>query len=141
MLTVGYIAWILRGGALAATLLSTMPLWRQFDPLPLLAARKKRKKKKDEEEKDPFDKLFYRIYRKFLKLCIRMRWVTVGIVVISSSEMSPEFVKPITNSFAPAPVVTTVPPIVILAAALIFGAIGATARRALAPRLAHPGFP
>ncbi len=50
MLTVGYISWILRGGALAATLLSTMPMWRQFDPLPLLAARKKRRDKKDREE-------------------------------------------------------------------------------------------
>jgi hypothetical protein len=50
VLTVGYISWILRGGALAATLLSTMPLWRQFDPLPLLAARKRRRKKKHDEE-------------------------------------------------------------------------------------------
>ncbi len=50
VLTVGYISWILRGGALAATLLSTMPLWRQFDPLPLLAARRKRREKKDSEE-------------------------------------------------------------------------------------------
>ena len=50
VLTVGYISWILRGGALAATLLSTMPLWRQFDPLPLLAARKRRREKKQSEE-------------------------------------------------------------------------------------------
>jgi hypothetical protein len=50
VLTVGYISWILRGGALAATLLSTMPMWRQFDPLPLLAARKRRRKKKEESE-------------------------------------------------------------------------------------------
>ena len=50
MLTVGYISWILRGGALAATLLSTMPMWRQFDPLPLLAARKRRRDKKQSEE-------------------------------------------------------------------------------------------
>jgi hypothetical protein len=27
-----------------------MPLWRQFDPLPLLAARRKRREKKDSEE-------------------------------------------------------------------------------------------
>ena len=50
VLSVGYISWILRGGALAATLLSTMPLWRQFDPLPLLAARKRRREKKHSEE-------------------------------------------------------------------------------------------
>ena len=39
-------------------------------------------KKKDEEEKDPFDKPLYRLYRNFLKLCIRIRWVTVGVVAI-----------------------------------------------------------
>ena len=51
MLTAGYVAWILRGGALASMLISSMPMWRGFDPLPLLAARKKkRKKEKDEEE-------------------------------------------------------------------------------------------
>jgi len=47
LLTTGLISWVLRGGALASTLLSTMPLWRGMDPLPLLAGRKKKKKKKD----------------------------------------------------------------------------------------------
>ena len=36
---------MLRGGALASTLLSTLPLWKGMDPLPLLAARRKRKEK------------------------------------------------------------------------------------------------
>ena len=46
LLTTGLIAWVLRGGALASALLSTLPLWRSMDPLPLLAARKKKKDKK-----------------------------------------------------------------------------------------------
>jgi len=45
LLTTGLISWVLRGGALASTLLSTLPLWRGMDPLPLLAGRKKKKKK------------------------------------------------------------------------------------------------
>ena len=49
-LTAGYVAWILRGGMLASMLISSMPMWKGFDPLPLLAARKKKRKKKEEEE-------------------------------------------------------------------------------------------
>jgi len=44
LLTTGLISWVLRGGALASTLLSTVPLWTGVDPLPLLAGRKKKKK-------------------------------------------------------------------------------------------------
>ncbi|MEM7250999.1 MAG: hypothetical protein AAF493_06235, partial [Pseudomonadota bacterium] len=36
-LSVGYVAWLLRGGALLASFLSTMPAWRLLDPLPILA--------------------------------------------------------------------------------------------------------
>jgi len=32
-LTVGFVGWLLRGGALLSALLSSMPLWRGFDPL------------------------------------------------------------------------------------------------------------
>jgi hypothetical protein len=42
LLTTGLISWVLRGGALASALLSTLPLWRGMDPLPLLAGRKKK---------------------------------------------------------------------------------------------------
>ena len=56
LLSAGYVSWILRGGALAAMLLSSMPTWAGFDPLPLLAARKK-KKDEDEDEPDEYDSL------------------------------------------------------------------------------------
>jgi len=37
--TVGYVSWLLRAGYLSASLMSVLPLWREFDPLPVLAAR------------------------------------------------------------------------------------------------------
>jgi hypothetical protein len=36
-LTVGYVLWLLRGGALIASLLSSLPAWRLIDPLPVLS--------------------------------------------------------------------------------------------------------
>ena len=36
LLSVGYVIWCLRGGSLVATLLTTLPLWRWLDPLPVL---------------------------------------------------------------------------------------------------------
>jgi hypothetical protein len=44
--TVGYALWLLRGGALLASLLSSLPAWRLIDPLPVLA------RVDDEEEED-----------------------------------------------------------------------------------------
>jgi hypothetical protein len=45
--TSGLIAWLLRGGSLAASFISAMPLWKGIDPLPVL-----NKKKKDDEDED-----------------------------------------------------------------------------------------
>ena len=36
-LTVGYVLWLLRGGALIASLLSSLPVWRLIDPLPIVS--------------------------------------------------------------------------------------------------------
>jgi multidrug efflux pump subunit AcrB len=33
------------------------------------------------EEKDPYDTAFYRAYKKFVDLCLRFRWVTVGLML------------------------------------------------------------
>ncbi len=35
-LTIGYVAWVIRGGVLVSSLLTTMPAWRLLDPLPIL---------------------------------------------------------------------------------------------------------
>jgi hypothetical protein len=50
-LTVGFVSWLLRGGALLSALLSSMPLWRGFDPLPILM----RPTRRDQEEQAPSD--------------------------------------------------------------------------------------
>ena len=36
-LTVGYVIWLIRGGILIGSLLSSLPAWRLIDPLPVLA--------------------------------------------------------------------------------------------------------
>jgi hypothetical protein len=35
-LSVGYVAWLLRGGVLLSSILSSLPAWRALDPLPVL---------------------------------------------------------------------------------------------------------
>ena len=54
LLSVGYVIWCLRGGSLVATLLTTLPLWRWLDPLPVLdhadRARNGRDKQNDKDE-------------------------------------------------------------------------------------------
>ena len=35
-LSVGYVMWVLRGSYLVGSLLSSMPVWRIVDPLPVL---------------------------------------------------------------------------------------------------------
>ena len=50
--TVGYVSWLLRAGYLSASLLSTLPLWREFDPLPVLATTKEKKRKSADRDKD-----------------------------------------------------------------------------------------
>jgi hypothetical protein len=52
-LTVGFVSWLLRAGSLFASFMSIAPLWKQFDPLPVLGAAKKKKEDLEpEDEKD-----------------------------------------------------------------------------------------
>ena len=47
----GFLAWILRGGSLLAMTLSSMPMWRWMDPLPILPlSRRERDKRKAESQ-------------------------------------------------------------------------------------------
>lgn len=49
----GYVIWLLRGGSLLASLLAATPLWKSFDPLPVLAFWEKRtKQRRRRGEKD-----------------------------------------------------------------------------------------
>ena len=49
-LTAGIVSWILRAGTLLASFMSIVPLWTQFDPVPVLGGAKK--KDKDDEVED-----------------------------------------------------------------------------------------
>jgi hypothetical protein len=49
VLSAGYLVWVLRTGALLASVAAAFPMWARFDPLPILAG-KKRDRKKDEEQ-------------------------------------------------------------------------------------------
>jgi hypothetical protein len=48
-LSVGLATWILRGGSLLASALTTMPIWKGFDPLPVLPLTKKEQREKIKE--------------------------------------------------------------------------------------------
>jgi len=48
-LSAGYVLWLIRGGVLLSSLLSSLPAWRALDPLPVLGNRRRRK---DENEDD-----------------------------------------------------------------------------------------
>jgi hypothetical protein len=41
-LTAGFVGWFLRGGALLSALLSSMPVWRGFDPLMVVLQPRRR---------------------------------------------------------------------------------------------------
>ena len=49
VLSVGLATWVLRGGSILASALTTMPLWKGFDPLPVLPLSRKERHKKIRE--------------------------------------------------------------------------------------------
>ena len=56
-LSAGFVAWILRGGALLTSFLVSMPAWRHFDPLPVLSSggrdrRERERKVREEDEQE-----------------------------------------------------------------------------------------
>jgi hypothetical protein len=52
VLFAGAMNWFLKAGTLLTSLLSSMPLWMQFDPLPVLSlSRKERERQRDEAER------------------------------------------------------------------------------------------
>ena len=48
-LSVGYIVWLVRGGVLLSSVLSSLPAWRFIDPLPILATLNGRSGNADED--------------------------------------------------------------------------------------------
>jgi hypothetical protein len=53
----GYVIWLLRGGLLLSSLLSSLPAWASLDPLPILASGK-RDRKRGTEKADSVEILF-----------------------------------------------------------------------------------
>jgi hypothetical protein len=51
-LTVGYVIWLVRGGVLLTSLLTSMPAWQLMDPLPVLAMMKD-----DDDDEDTLESL------------------------------------------------------------------------------------
>ncbi|MDP1929797.1 MAG: DUF4347 domain-containing protein [Thiobacillus sp.] len=49
-LSVGYVLWLVRGGVLLSSLLTSLPAWRLIDPLPILGYLGKREVDVDEED-------------------------------------------------------------------------------------------
>jgi hypothetical protein len=57
-MSVGYVMWLLRGGLLLSSLLSSMPAWHVIDPMPVLARGNRRPD--DDGGDDPLERLFGR---------------------------------------------------------------------------------
>lgn len=55
-MSVGYVIWLLRGGLLLSSLLSSLPAWHAIDPMPVLA--RAGNSEDDGEEDDPLETLF-----------------------------------------------------------------------------------
>jgi hypothetical protein len=51
-LSVGFVAWILRGGSLLASFLVSMPAWRHFDPLPVLGSGGRDRRDRDRKARE-----------------------------------------------------------------------------------------
>ncbi len=60
-LTVGYVMWLVRGGVLLSSLMSSLPAWRVLDPLPILGRTRDDGDEPDGEgPEDPLERLFVR---------------------------------------------------------------------------------
>jgi hypothetical protein len=57
-MSVGYVIWLLRGGLLLSSLLSSLPAWHTMDPMPVLA--RSDSSEEDGEDDDPLENLFGR---------------------------------------------------------------------------------
>ncbi len=48
-LSVGYVSWLLRGGVLLSSVLSSLPAWSFIDPLPVFSSTRRRSEEDDDE--------------------------------------------------------------------------------------------
>jgi hypothetical protein len=57
-LSIGYVLWLVRGGILLSSVLSSLPAWRLVDPLPILASLDKRSE--DQAEDDSLESVIHK---------------------------------------------------------------------------------
>ena len=62
-LSVGYVLWLLRGGVLVATVMSSVPAWAGIDPLPILSQARGDDDEDPDDEADAVERLFGRARR------------------------------------------------------------------------------
>jgi hypothetical protein len=68
-LSAGYVLWLVRGGVLLASLMSSVPAWAAIDPLPILGRMRRRGEGDDEDDthgdddEDQIERLFSRARR------------------------------------------------------------------------------
>lgn len=51
-LSAGFVVWLLHGGSLVASFLVSLPVWRRFDPLPVLGVGGQDRRKRDREVRE-----------------------------------------------------------------------------------------
>jgi hypothetical protein len=61
-LTIGFVGWLLRSGALLGALLSALPLWQEFDPL--MVVRRPRRRDADRQSPTKVDLMFDKYNRR-----------------------------------------------------------------------------
>jgi len=71
-MTAGFVSWALRAGSMAASFLTSMPTWKNFDPMPILGADEKKRQgaaeggdqsgenEQGDEEEEHLDRMFGR---------------------------------------------------------------------------------
>jgi VCBS repeat-containing protein len=67
-LTAGIVSWVLRGGSLLASLMSTVPLLNRFDPLPILKSREEKEDVEEDTDDDDSDTKFKKHQQRVDKL-------------------------------------------------------------------------
>ena len=86
-LSVGYVVWLLRGGLLLTSLLSSLPAWHIIDPWPVLS-RFKRSEEEQEEETASEDQVEH-MFDKAKTLMKRLRKTQSGVVAQPEASGSP----------------------------------------------------
>jgi hypothetical protein len=87
-LSVGYVVWLLRGGMLLTSLLSSLPAWHIIDPWPVLSRFKRSDEEQEEEEKASEDQVEH-MFDKAKTLLRRLRKTKPGAGARPKAAASP----------------------------------------------------